>query len=189
MLGYAVAVMSHKGGRIAEVLDVLGMLNPDTICAVYYALPEERRATVTRDPVWAYHVAQLDLEEMREARWQRRVGTSARSRSSSSTGRRSSRSRRATASLRSRRAARPVGSEEFGFRACRGDARRARATGGTALPLDGQEGRLARRSSKRRTPSARWPLSTWRCRAADVCPCGSGPRRSRLVTSPSQASV
>lgn len=67
MLGYAVAVMSRKGGRIAEVLDVLGMLNPDSICAVYYALPEERRTVVTRDPVWAYHVSQLDQDEMQEA--------------------------------------------------------------------------------------------------------------------------
>ena len=67
MCGYAVAVMSRKGTRIAEVLDVLGMLNADHICAIYYALPAERRSAVTRDPVWAYHVAQLDPDEMGEA--------------------------------------------------------------------------------------------------------------------------
>jgi hypothetical protein len=42
---------------------------------------------------------------------------------------------------------------------------------------------------KRRTLSAHWWLTTWRCHVAFGSPCGSGSRRSPRVTSLSQASV
>jgi hypothetical protein len=71
---YAVVVLSRKGGRTTEVLDVLGMLDPDRLVAIYYALPEQRREVVLRDPAWAYHLHQApraqiaaalrDLEEL-----------------------------------------------------------------------------------------------------------------------------
>jgi hypothetical protein len=59
LCAYAVRVLSRKGGRTTELLDVLGMLDPDHICAIAYALPDERRAVVTRDPVWAFHVGRI----------------------------------------------------------------------------------------------------------------------------------
>jgi hypothetical protein len=43
----------------ASVLDVLGVLNPDRLAAMYYALPESRRAVVRRDPAWCYHVERI----------------------------------------------------------------------------------------------------------------------------------
>ncbi len=58
MCGYAVRKLRDGGHGQAGVLDVLGMLSPDRILAMYYALSPERRRTVTRtDGVWSYHAA------------------------------------------------------------------------------------------------------------------------------------
>ncbi len=48
--------LSSPGGHRAALLDVLGYLDADTICAVWWALPEARRPGVERDPVVAHHV-------------------------------------------------------------------------------------------------------------------------------------
>lgn len=47
----ALALRAHK-----PVLDVLSVLSADRLAAMYYALPENRRAVVRRDPAWVYHV-------------------------------------------------------------------------------------------------------------------------------------
>jgi hypothetical protein len=67
LCAYAVAMLHRPGARNAEVLDLLGMLDPDRIAAIYYALPEERRGVVTRDPVWAYHVHRAPGDEITAA--------------------------------------------------------------------------------------------------------------------------
>lgn len=67
MCGCAVRKLRDGGHGQAGVLDVLGMLSPDRILAMYYALPPERRRTVTRtDGVWSYHVARAP-EDINEA--------------------------------------------------------------------------------------------------------------------------
>jgi hypothetical protein len=70
LCGYAVALLSRPAGRTAELLDLLGMLDPDHLLAVYFALPEDRRHAVMRDFVCAYHVhrAPAAAIESRDAR-------------------------------------------------------------------------------------------------------------------------
>lgn len=65
MCGYAVAVMRKRSS--AALLDVLGLLDPTRIAAMYLALPESRRHIATYDPAWAFHVQRLDLSELRQA--------------------------------------------------------------------------------------------------------------------------
>jgi hypothetical protein len=63
MCGYAVRVLSAPGSRGSRaLLDVLGVLDPDRICGMYYALPPDRRDVVLRDYVWAYHVERIKRE-------------------------------------------------------------------------------------------------------------------------------
>ncbi len=50
------AVRSLGRSAPGAVLDVLGALHPDRLVAMYYALPVSRRATVRRDPAWAYQI-------------------------------------------------------------------------------------------------------------------------------------
>jgi len=50
------AVRSLGRSAPSAVLDVLGALHPDRLVAMYYALPVSRRATVRRDPAWAYQI-------------------------------------------------------------------------------------------------------------------------------------
>ena len=72
LCAYAVAMLRRDGARSAEVLDLLGMLDADRIAAIYYALPEERREVVTRDPVWAYDLQRAPggvVEAMSELAW------------------------------------------------------------------------------------------------------------------------
>jgi hypothetical protein len=40
-----------------SLLDGLGIMDADRVCALYYALPERRRKPMLRDPVWAYDVS------------------------------------------------------------------------------------------------------------------------------------
>ncbi len=37
-------------------LEAFGVMDPDRLAAVYWALPSNRRAAVLRDPVWACHI-------------------------------------------------------------------------------------------------------------------------------------
>jgi hypothetical protein len=67
LCAYAVAKLRRPGERNASVLDLLGMLDPNRIVAIYYALPDERRHVATRDPVWAYHVGNAPHDEIRAA--------------------------------------------------------------------------------------------------------------------------
>src|SRR4051812_46918347 len=48
LCGYAVRKLQNRTS--ASVLDVLGVLDPLRIVAMYYALPRERRVSVLRDP-------------------------------------------------------------------------------------------------------------------------------------------
>lgn len=49
-------VMVLRGQSSKPLLDALGVMDPDRIVAMYYALPDRRRAIVRRDPAWAYHI-------------------------------------------------------------------------------------------------------------------------------------
>ena len=53
---HAVRVLTQRAS--APVLDVLGVLDGDRLAAMYYALPESRRASVRRDVAWSYNVEQ-----------------------------------------------------------------------------------------------------------------------------------
>jgi hypothetical protein len=53
---YAVALLRRPGSRTTELADLLGMLTPDRLLAVYYALPRERRKHLRRDAVWVYQI-------------------------------------------------------------------------------------------------------------------------------------
>jgi hypothetical protein len=54
LCGHAVRKLGkHAPGA---VLDVLGVLDPDRLLAMYHALPNGRRASVRRDPAWSYHI-------------------------------------------------------------------------------------------------------------------------------------
>lgn len=49
-------VMVLRGQTSRPLLDALGVMDPDRIVAMYYALPDRRREVVRRDPAWAYHI-------------------------------------------------------------------------------------------------------------------------------------
>lgn len=53
----AYAVRSLMSRAPVAVLDILGALGGDRVVAMFYALPERRRAVVRRDPVWGYYIA------------------------------------------------------------------------------------------------------------------------------------
>jgi hypothetical protein len=50
------AVRSLARRAPAAVLDMLGVLDPDRVVGMYYALPPRRQAAVRRDPAWGYHL-------------------------------------------------------------------------------------------------------------------------------------
>ena len=54
LCAHAVRVLRVRS--VKPLLDVLGVLDPDRIAALYYALPLRRRGAMQRDPVWAWHV-------------------------------------------------------------------------------------------------------------------------------------
>lgn len=54
LCAHAVRSLAHRAP--AAVLDMLGVLDPDRIVGMYYALPPRRQAAVRRDPAWAYHL-------------------------------------------------------------------------------------------------------------------------------------
>ncbi len=60
--GYAVRVLSGAQGTprgMRVLLDVLGMLDRDRVCGMYYALPPEKRRVAHSDYVWAYYVREV----------------------------------------------------------------------------------------------------------------------------------
>ena len=65
MCGYAVAKLRRV--KSAALLDVLGMLDPQQVVAMYYALPSGRRSVLLSDPAWAYHVQRVDPAAVAEA--------------------------------------------------------------------------------------------------------------------------
>lgn len=65
MCGYAVAKLRTQAS--AGVLDVLGVLDPARVAAMYYALPEPRRHLALRDAAWSYHVGRVDRRAVAEA--------------------------------------------------------------------------------------------------------------------------
>jgi hypothetical protein len=56
LCGYAVRLLSSKGKRTAELADMLGMLDPERITAIWWALPKDRRRALQRDPACGYHI-------------------------------------------------------------------------------------------------------------------------------------
>lgn len=56
LCAHAVRALSQRAST--PVLDVLGVLDADRLVAMYYALPESRRAAVRRDVAWSYNVEQ-----------------------------------------------------------------------------------------------------------------------------------
>jgi len=62
LCGYAVALLNRADGSSGGLLDLLGVLDPDRICGIYFAVDRMRRAQLRRDPVWAFHVQQIEAE-------------------------------------------------------------------------------------------------------------------------------
>lgn len=58
LCGYAVAKLRSSAPPV--LLDVLGLLDPERIVAIYYAMPEDRRSAVLRDGAWGYYVGRVD---------------------------------------------------------------------------------------------------------------------------------
>jgi hypothetical protein len=52
--GYTVSLLRQRMSK--ALLDGLGVMDPDRLVAIYYALPKNRRQHVRKDPVWAYHI-------------------------------------------------------------------------------------------------------------------------------------
>jgi hypothetical protein len=63
LCAYAVRVLSKRSAKL--LVDVLGVLNPDRIVAMYFALPVRRRGFMLRDPAWGYHVTNMPPETER----------------------------------------------------------------------------------------------------------------------------
>ena len=57
LCAHAVRVLRERSAK--PLLDVLGVLDPDRIVAMYFALPPKRRVAALRDPAWAYHVGNM----------------------------------------------------------------------------------------------------------------------------------
>lgn len=54
LCAHAVRALAHRAP--AAVLDVLGVLHPDRLAAIYHSLTPKRQAAVRRDPAWAYQI-------------------------------------------------------------------------------------------------------------------------------------
>jgi hypothetical protein len=59
LCGYAVRLLSRKGKRTSELADLLGMLGPERVAAIWWALPADRRQTLERDPACGYHIGRF----------------------------------------------------------------------------------------------------------------------------------
>jgi hypothetical protein len=62
LCGYAVALLNRAGQRCGQLLNLVGVLDPDRICGIYFAVSASRRDRLRRDPVWGYHVQQVEAE-------------------------------------------------------------------------------------------------------------------------------
>jgi hypothetical protein len=62
LCGYAVALVNQASEPCVQLLDLMGVLDPDRICGIYFAVDRMRRAQLRRDPVWAFHVQQIEAE-------------------------------------------------------------------------------------------------------------------------------
>ncbi len=51
----------------ADVVDLLASLNPERICALYYALPRERRASILKHGDWACCVNRTNEDNMQQS--------------------------------------------------------------------------------------------------------------------------
>lgn len=60
LCGHAVRAFAQRA--YAPVLDVLGVLDPDRLAAMYFALPASRRESLRRDVAWAYHLDRMPPE-------------------------------------------------------------------------------------------------------------------------------
>jgi hypothetical protein len=56
LCGHLVTLLRTESDTPSALLDAFGVMDPDRIVAVYYALPDGRREEVRSDPVWAYHI-------------------------------------------------------------------------------------------------------------------------------------
>jgi hypothetical protein len=75
LCGYSVRLLSRKGKSTRELADLLGMLEPERVAAIWWALPVDRRSALERDPACGYHIgryrdalsaAERELEELIE---------------------------------------------------------------------------------------------------------------------------
>jgi hypothetical protein len=57
---HALRVLRKRSSK--SLLDALGIMDADRVCALYCALPVRRRKAMLRDPVWAYDVANAPPE-------------------------------------------------------------------------------------------------------------------------------
>ena len=61
--GYVVALLNSSERRsVATLLDAIGILEPDRVAAIYFALKAEHRYEMRRDPACAYHVQQIEAD-------------------------------------------------------------------------------------------------------------------------------
>lgn len=68
LCGYAVEVLRRDGAKAKAVLDLLGVLHPDRLLAILWALPAERREAIRRkNPVWGFHAQQIEDDDMTRA--------------------------------------------------------------------------------------------------------------------------
>jgi hypothetical protein len=67
--GYAVALLNNPKRRSGPLLDAIGILDPDRVAAIFFALDPSRRKVMRDDPACAYHVQQVeqDYAESEEA--------------------------------------------------------------------------------------------------------------------------
>jgi hypothetical protein len=60
LCAYAVTILRKPGGASAALLDVLGILDPVRVAAIAFALPEERRRRLRRDPYWNRAISEVE---------------------------------------------------------------------------------------------------------------------------------
>jgi hypothetical protein len=64
LCGRAVSILKRRAS--SEILDLLSELDPERLCALYYALPKERRPALLRHGDWAWCVNRSDACEVEE---------------------------------------------------------------------------------------------------------------------------
>jgi hypothetical protein len=61
--GFAVALLNNPKRRsVVTLLDAIGILDPDRVAAIYFALEPNRRKVMRDDPACAYHVRQVERD-------------------------------------------------------------------------------------------------------------------------------